>query len=206
MIDPISWAYSWPFFTTAALIGYLVGSVPFGLFLTRLAGHGDIRKIGSGNIGATNVLRTGNTKAAAATLILDAGKGVVAVVIAGSYGPDITIVAAAGVLVGHQFPVWLKFHGGKGVATALGILIAMSLPVGGLVCATWLLTAFIFRYSSISALFAVSAAPLFMWWLADIQKTEFAIAMALLVSIRHSQNIIRLCKGREPKISFSCKE
>ena len=154
MIDPISWAYSWPFFATGALIGYFVGSVPFGLLLTRLAGHGDIRKIGSGNIGATNVLRTGNKKVAAATLILDAGKGVVAVLIAKNYGPDIVIVAAAGVLVGHQFPVWLKFRGGKGVATALGILIAMSLPVGSLACATWLLTAFIFRYSSLSSMFA----------------------------------------------------
>ncbi len=203
MIDPISWGYSWPYFATAALIGYLVGSVPFGLFLTRLAGHGDVRKIGSGNIGATNVLRTGNKKAAAATLVLDAGKGAVTVLIAENYGPDITIVAAASVLVGHQFPVWLKFYGGKGVATALGILVAMSFPVGCLACATWLFAAMVFRYSSLSALFAVSAAPLFMWWLADIQKTEFAIAMALLVSIRHSRNVIRLLNGREPKISFT---
>ena len=136
MIDPISWAYSWPYILSALAGGYLLGSLPFGLILTRLAGMGDIRAIGSGNIGATNVLRTGNKKIAAATLILDGAKGAVAVLIAQVYGPDTAIIAATGALLGHLFPVWLKFRGGKGVATALGILLAMSPAVGGLACSS----------------------------------------------------------------------
>ena len=124
MIDPISWAYSWPYILAGFAGGYLLGALPFGLILTQLAGMGDIRAIGSGNIGATNVLRTGNKKIAAATLILDGAKGAAAVLIAQLYGPDIAIVAAAGAMIGHLFPVWLKFRGGKGVATALGILLA----------------------------------------------------------------------------------
>ena len=205
MIDPISWAHTWPYILTAFAAAYLLGSIPFGLILTRLAGLGDVRKIGSGNIGATNVLRTGNKKLAAATLVLDGAKGAVAVLFADIYGPDIAIVAAGGALLGHLFPGWLKFRGGKGVATALGILLALSLPVGGLACATWLLAAVMFRYSSLSALLAMAAAPLYMWWLADPQRTEFPAAMAILVWIRHHQNIRRLIRGEEPKIGFSRK-
>ena len=205
MIDPISWAHSWPYILTAFAAAYLLGSVPFGLVLTRLAGLGDVRKIGSGNIGATNVLRTGSKKLAAATLLLDGAKGAVAVLIAKIYGPDIAIVAAAGSLLGHLFPVWLKFRGGKGVATALGILLALSLPVGALACGTWLAAALLFRYSSLSALFALAAAPLYMWWLADPQRTEFAIAMAVLVWMRHWANIKRLATGNESRITFSRK-
>ena len=205
MIDPISWAHTWPYILLAFAAAYLLGSIPFGLVLTKLAGLGDVRKIGSGNIGATNVLRTGNKKLAAATLVLDGAKGAVAVLFADIYGPDIVIVAAAGALLGHLFPVWLKFLGGKGVATALGILLALSLPVGGLACATWLLAAVLFRYSSLSALLAMAAAPLYMWLLADPQRTEFAAAMAILVWIRHHQNIRRLIRGEESKIGFSRK-
>lgn len=205
MIDPISWSYSWPYILAALSGGYLLGSLPFGLILTRIAGLGDIRTIGSGNIGATNVLRTGNKKIAAATLLLDGAKGAVAVLIAQIYGPDIAIVAAGGALLGHLFPVWLKFRGGKGVATALGILMALSLPVGGLACLTWLLAAALFRYSSLSALIALAASPAFMWWLSDPQRTEFTIAMAVLVWIRHHENIRRLLRGEESKIGASRK-
>ena len=205
MIDPISWAYSWPYILAGFAGGYLLGALPFGLILTRLAGMGDIRAIGSGNIGATNVLRTGNKKIAAATLILDGAKGGAAVLIAQLYGPDIAIVAAAGAMIGHLFPVWLKFRGGKGVATALGILLALAPAVGGLACATWLLAAVLFRYSSLSALLAMAAAPVYMWWLADPQRKEFAIAMALLVWMRHWQNIRRLATGAESKITLSRK-
>lgn len=205
MIDPISWAHSWPYILAAFAGGYLLGAVPFGLILTRLAGMGDIRSIGSGNIGATNVLRTGNRKIAAATLLLDGAKGAVAVLIAQIYGPDVAIVAAAGALLGHLFPIWLRFRGGKGVATALGLLLALSPAVGGLACATWLLAAALFRYSSLSALLALAASPLYMWWLADPQRTEFAIAMAVLVWVRHWQNIQRLLRGEETKIGTSGK-
>jgi acyl phosphate:glycerol-3-phosphate acyltransferase len=205
MIDPISWAHSWPYILSALAGGYLLGALPFGLILTRLAGMGDIRAIGSGNIGATNVLRTGNKKIAAATLLLDGAKGAVAVLIAQAYGPDIAVVAAAGALLGHLFPVWLKFRGGKGVATALGLLLALAPAVGGLACATWLLAAALFRYSSLSALLALAAAPFYMWWLADPQRTEFAIAMAILVWIRHWQNIARLVTGTESRINLSRK-
>ncbi|MFT5487048.1 MAG: glycerol-3-phosphate acyltransferase PlsY [Paracoccaceae bacterium] len=205
MIDPISWAHSWPYILAALAGGYLLGALPFGLILTRLAGMGDIRAIGSGNIGATNVLRTGNKKIAAATLLLDGAKGAIAVLIAQAYGPDIAIVAATGAFLGHLFPVWLKFRGGKGVATALGILLALSPPVGGLACASWLLAAALFRYSSLSALIALAASPAYMWWLADPQRTEFAIAMAVLVWIRHRENIGRLLRGQESRIGGSRK-
>ena len=205
MIDPISWAHSWPYILTAFAIAYLLGSVPFGLVLTRLAGLGDVRKIGSGNIGATNVLRTGNKKLAAATLLLDGAKGALAVLIAKGYGPDIAVVAAGGALLGHLFPVWLGFRGGKGVATALGILLALHFPVGLLACGTWILAAVVFRYSSLSALIAMAASPFYMWWLADPQRTEFAVAMAALVWLRHRENIARLFRGEESRISFSRK-
>jgi glycerol-3-phosphate acyltransferase PlsY len=136
------------------LIGYLLGSIPFGLLLTSAAGLGDIRKQGSGNIGATNVLRTGNKKLAAATLLLDALKGVVAVMICGFFGPIAAVAAAMGAVIGHMFPIWLKFKGGKGVATSIGVLLGLSWPVGAIVCALWLAIAAAFRYSSLAALLA----------------------------------------------------
>jgi len=201
MIYPISWAHSWPYVAMAFFAAYLLGSIPFGLLLTRIAGLGDIRGIGSGNIGATNVLRTGNKALAAATLLLDGGKGALAVLIGWHFGgPDIAIVAAAGSVVGHLFPVWLKFRGGKGVATGLGVLLALSWPVGLAACATWLATAALFRYSSLAALAALASAPIYAWVLADRQRTEFAVALAVIIWLKHGENIKRLLTGKESKI------
>ncbi|WP_410324971.1 glycerol-3-phosphate 1-O-acyltransferase PlsY [Oceanibaculum nanhaiense] len=196
--------YTWPFYA-AALFGYLLGSIPFGLVLTKLAGLGDIRKVGSGNIGATNVLRTGSKKLAAVTLLLDGAKGAVALLIAGQWGPDMAVLAAAGAMLGHCFPVWLKFNGGKGVATALGILIAIAWPVGLLACATWLAVAALFRYSSLAALAALALAPVYAWYLADPQRMQLALFIAFLVWLRHKTNIVRLLRGQESRISFSKK-
>ncbi len=200
MIDPISWAFSGPYIAAAFAAGYLLGTVPFGLLLTRLAGLGDIRKLGSGNIGATNVLRTGNKALAALTLLLDGGKGAVAVLIGWQWGQDIAIVAAAGAIIGHMFPVWLRFRGGKGVATGLGVLLALSWPVGLAACATWLAVAAVFRYSSLAALVSLAAAPAYAWWLADPQRMEFAAALALVIWLKHAGNIRRLVTGQESKI------
>ena len=212
MFDPDTLALAWPYLATALLAGYLLGSVPFGLVLTRAAGLGDIRAIGSGNIGATNVLRTGNKVLAFATLVLDSGKGAIAVlVLRALWGPDTALVAGFGALLGHLFPVWLGFNGGKGVATALGTLIALSWPIGLAACATWALVAAAFRFSSLAALAAVAAAPLFAWYLpvlwapgqeqvGDLQLAGFAAAMALLVWMKHKTNIARLLAGTEPKI------
>ena len=200
MIYPLSWEFSWPYILSAFVGAYLIGSVPFGLLLTRFSGLGDIRTIGSGNIGATNVLRTGHKALAAATLVLDVAKGAAAVLIAGWYGPDIAIVAAAGVMVGHVFPVWLGLNGGKGVSTALGVLLVLSWPAGLIVAGIWLATLLITRYASLAALIAAAAAPILMYLLADPQKTEFSIALTVLVWLRHAGNIRRLARGRESKI------
>ncbi|UUX50921.1 glycerol-3-phosphate 1-O-acyltransferase PlsY [Nisaea acidiphila] len=200
-----SFEYTWPFYA-CALAAYLLGSIPFGLVFTRLAGLGDVRKIGSGSIGATNVLRTGNKLIALATLICDAGKGAAAVLIAARYGPDMAVIAAACSLLGHCFPVWLKFKGGKGVATAFGTLIALSPAVAALAGLTWLAMAVLFRYSSLSALTACLAAPSYMEWLVDRQHAELAAFMAVLIFIRHHANIRRLLKGEESKINLSKKK
>ena len=186
----------------AALAGYLSGSIPFGLVLTKLAGLGDIRNIGSGNIGATNVLRTGKKGLAAATLILDGAKGAVAVLIAGIWGQDLAVFAGGGAMLGHCFPVWLRFKGGKGVATALGILLAIAWPVGLLACLTWLVVAFVFRYSSAAALAALTLSPVYAWFLADPQRAGLAALIALLAWIRHHENIRRLLRGEESKIKL----
>jgi acyl phosphate:glycerol-3-phosphate acyltransferase len=183
----------------AAILGYLLGSVPFGLVITRAAGLGDIRAIGSGNIGATNVLRTGRKDLALATLLLDSGKGAIAVLIAYalSWPPE---VAGAAAFLGHCFPVWLKFRGGKGVATFLGTLLALWFPAGAFACAIWLGCAYLFKYSSLAALIAAAASPLVLF---SMGKPSFAIAalfMTALIFIRHSANIERLVKGEEPKI------
>lgn len=210
MPDPLgSFSFTWPFYA-AALLGYLLGSIPFGLVLAWIGGYGDIRKIGSGNIGATNVLRTGNRPLALATLLLDIGKGAAAVLVAARFGPDMAVLAGGGAMLGHTFPVWLKFKGGKGVATALGTLLAVSWPVGLAAVATWLLTAALFRYSSLSALVAISLAPVYAWLLtwypvagtywSDPQRMQLALFIAVLVVLRHHQNIRRLLKGEEPKI------
>ncbi len=191
--------YIWPFWAAAAF-GYLLGSIPFGLVLTRLAGLGDVRAIGSGNIGATNVLRTGNKGLAALTLLLDGGKGTAAVLLGAMYGPDTAVLAGGGAFIGHLFPVWLKFKGGKGVATFLGVMLAASWPAGLLCCLTWLTVAALLRYSSLAALVAALAGPGYAYWLGNWQIMELAAFMTVLVFIRHHQNIRRLLSGDEPKI------
>jgi len=189
-------------FLIAAVLGYLLGSIPFGLVLTHLAGYGDIRKIGSGNIGATNVLRTGNKPLALATLILDSGKGALAVIIALFLaGFDVALIAGLFALLGHLFPVWLKFKGGKGVATTLGTLIALKPPLGLAVCGVWLITAGITRYSSLSALVALAVCPLLAHILyANPNLTAFCGFIATIVFFKHRENVKRLISGQEPKI------
>ncbi|MGK9232703.1 glycerol-3-phosphate 1-O-acyltransferase PlsY [Inquilinus limosus] len=194
----------------AAVLGYLLGSIPFGLVLTRAAGLGDIRSIGSGNIGATNVLRTGHKGLALATLLLDGGKGAIAVLVAGLFDPLLAVLAGGGAMLGHLFPVWLGFKGGKGVATALGTLLAIMWPIGVLCCLVWLVMAFLFRYSSLASLTATAAAPVLAWALSgvpvfgtvwtDLPRAALALFIAVLVFIRHDGNIRRLLRGDEPKI------
>ena len=185
---------------TAAL-SYLLGSIPFGLVITRALGLGDLRKIGSGNIGATNVLRTGNKPAALATLLLDAGKGGIAVLLARAMvGPDAAQVAGLFSFLGHLFPVWLGFKGGKGVATFLGTLLALAWPVGLAACATWAATAGLFRISSLSALVAAALSPVWLVAFGYEEMSVLAIALAALIFVRHQPNIARLRAGTEPKI------
>jgi len=184
-----------------AVLGYLLGSIPFGLVLTRAAGLGDIRSIGSGNIGATNVLRTGRKGLAAATLILDSGKGAFAALLAAALlSPEAGVVAGLFAVIGHNFPVWLRFKGGKGVATSLGVLLAVAWPVGVAACLTWLIVAAVTRYSSLSALLALSLAPLYAFFWNDRAVAVMAVVLAVLAVIRHRANIQRLMAGTEPKI------
>jgi glycerol-3-phosphate acyltransferase PlsY len=187
---------------SAGILGYLLGSIPFGLLLTRLAGYGDIRRIGSGNIGATNVLRTGSKGLAALTLVLDLAKGTAAVLIARRWGAEAALVAAGGVVLGHMFPIWLGFRGGKGVATALGVLIPLAWPVALLAASLWLAVALLFHYASLAALVAAAACGVVAAWIAD-KNTAFVIAgIALLIILRHHENIRRLLAGTESRISF----
>ncbi|KIX18187.1 MULTISPECIES: glycerol-3-phosphate 1-O-acyltransferase PlsY [Paracoccus] len=184
-----------------AIFGYLLGSVPFGLVITRALGLGDLRQIGSGNIGATNVLRTGNKGAALATLLLDSGKGAIAVMLARHFaGETAAILAGGAAFLGHCFPIWLRFKGGKGVATFLGTVIALNWPLGLIACATWALTAAITRISSLSALLAAALAPVFAWGLGRTDIAAVAAFMAVLIFIRHHANISRLLAGTEPRI------
>src|SRR5713101_2362322 len=187
------------------LLGYLLGSIPFGLLLTRAAGLGDIRKVGSGNIGATNVLRTGHKGLAAATLLLDALKGIAAVLIARQLGELAAVGAAAGAVLGHMFPVWLSFKGGKGMATALGVMWGLAWPVGAIACAAWLIFAALFRYSSLATLLAVVVAAIAAWFLVDPRAAILLTLLVPLVWVRHHQNIDRLLKGTEPKIGQRSK-
>ena len=182
-----------------ALVGYLLGSIPFGLVITRAAGLGDIRAVGSGNIGATNVLRTGRKDLALATLLLDGGKGTIAVFLAFLFNwrPE---VAGAAAFLGHCFPVWLKFKGGKGVATFLGTLLALWFPAGVFTCLTWLASARLFRISSLAALIAASAAPFILFTMGKPTTAVAALFMTLLIFIRHRANIARLLAGEEPRI------
>ncbi len=200
MPDPISWAYSWPYYSVAFAAAYVLGSIPVGLLLTRLFGHGDIRAIGSGNIGATNVLRTGNKPLAAFTLALDGGKGAAAVLVGATYGPDLALAAGAGAVIGHVAPVWLLFRGGKGVATSLGVLLALDWRLGLIACAVWLAIAALFRYSSLASLVALVSAPGFGYLLAGRQLAELAALLAVIVVLKHGGNIRRLVAGRESRI------
>jgi glycerol-3-phosphate acyltransferase PlsY len=184
-----------------AVTGYLLGSVPFGIVIARIFGLGDLRKLGSGNIGATNVLRTGNKTAALLTLILDSGKGAAAVLIARALAAEDAVQLAGGAaFLGHCFPIWLKFKGGKGVATFLGLLLAYFFPLGLAACATWAATAAIMRISSLSALTAALLAPVWAGMLGLPQAIAMTLALATLIFIRHRPNIERLIAGTEPKI------
>lgn len=184
------------------LLAYGLGSIPFGLLLTKTAGLGDIRAIGSGNIGATNVLRTGRKGLAAATLLLDALKGAAAVLLARMYmdDPDIALLAGLAAVLGHLFPMWLRFKGGKGVATGLGVLLAASWPIGLAACAVWLIVAATARLSSLAALAAFAAAPCVALLLEEFSVVNLSFTIAVLVFVRHQANIRRLLAGTEPRI------
>jgi glycerol-3-phosphate acyltransferase PlsY len=184
----------------ALVFGYLLGSIPFGLLLTRAAGLGDVRKIGSGNIGATNVLRTGNKGLAAATLLLDALKGTAAVLISGHFAPELVVWAGLGAFLGHLFPAWLGFKGGKGVATYLGVLIGLAWQVALIFAVVWLVMAFLLRYSSLAALTAAVVVPIALYFLSTPQITILLEAMSIIVFIKHRENISRLLAGTEGKI------
>ena len=184
-----------------AILAYLLGSIPFGIVITRALGLGDLRQIGSGNIGATNVLRTGHRGAALATLLLDAAKGGIAVLVARAAlgGEDAAQLAGLAAFIGHLFPVWLRFKGGKGVATFLGTLIALSWPVGLAACATWAVTAMIFRTSSIAALMAAGLTPLWLLYMNEGLLLVLTFVLTVLVYIRHAENLKRIKAGTEPK-------
>src|SRR5271167_1932740 len=184
------------------ILAYLLGSIPFGLVLTRLAGQGDIRRMGSGNIGATNVLRTGSKGLAALTLLFDVGKGLAAAAIALRWGAQAALIAGLWVILGHMFPVWLGFRGGKGVATALGVLMALAWPVAVVAALIWLAVAFYSRYSSLAALIAAVASAAVAPFLADRATALLIAVIALLLILRHHANIKRLIAGRESRISF----
>ncbi|MGC1429905.1 MAG: glycerol-3-phosphate 1-O-acyltransferase PlsY [Albidovulum sp.] len=184
-----------------AVLAYLLGSIPFGMVITRVFGLGDLRQIGSGNIGATNVLRTGNKPAALATLLLDSGKGAAAVLIArAALSEDAAQLAGLAAFLGHLFPVWLGFKGGKGVATFLGTLLALAFPVGLAACATWALTALIFRISSLAALVTAALAAIWASFLGHGDMGFLIVILATLVYYRHLPNIERLKAGTEPRI------
>ena len=184
----------------AFALAYLLGSIPFGLLLTRGAGAGDIRSIGSGNIGATNVLRTGRKDLAAATLLLDALKGAVAVFLGGWLAPGGAMVAALGAFFGHIAPVWLRFRGGKGVAVFIGALLALHWPTGLIVCAVWLAAAYLWRFSSLSALLSSASAPFVLWSFGHGEQALVVALMAALLWWKHSENIARLLSGTESRI------
>jgi acyl phosphate:glycerol-3-phosphate acyltransferase len=189
------------FLVVAFLLGYLLGSIPFGLILTKLAGTQDLRSIGSGNIGATNVLRTGRKGLAAATLLLDMLKGTAAVVLAGYFdGPNAAMLAALGAFLGHLFPVWLKFRGGKGVAVYIGVLLGLFWPAALVFCALWLATAFTSRYSSLAALVASFVTPIFLWWFGHLALASLFAVLTLLLFYMHCENIRRLQAGTEGRI------
>ena len=205
MPDPISWSYALPYYLAALAFGYLLGSIPFGLIFAKLAGLGDIRKIGSGNIGATNVLRSGRKGIAALTLLADMLKGTLAVWLAGRFGPDPAIIAGLGAFLGHCFPVWLRFRGGKGVATAAGVVLALTplaAPVLVVIFAVILRTT---RFVSLASIIAAAAAPVTAWLLGAPQPAELYVALAIIIIAKHHENIARLIKGRENRFELSGK-
>jgi acyl phosphate:glycerol-3-phosphate acyltransferase len=182
------------------ILSYLLGSIPFGYLLTKLAGYGDIRGIGSGNIGATNVLRTGDKKLAVLTLLLDGGKGALAVLLVQNFFPDVAPMAGLAVLLGHLLPIWLDFKGGKGVATAIGVWLALAWPVGLAMIATWLVIAYASRYSSLAALVAFGLAPAYTLFFGHGDWMWLSVSMLMLIIWKHADNILRLKRGKEPKI------
>jgi len=198
---------AWQDALKCVVLGYLMGSIPFGLIVTQLAGLGDVRKIGSGNIGATNVLRTGKRWAAALTLLLDAGKGAAAVLIAYHYfGMNGVAFAATAAILGHIFPVWLRFKGGKGVATFVGVMLAACWPAGLLVMATWLIVAYFWRISSLSALVAAALAPAYTIAFGNFPYALLALVLAVILFFTHHANIHRLWLGQEPRIGGNKKD
>jgi glycerol-3-phosphate acyltransferase PlsY len=203
MAETLSWGLSWPAFGLSLVVGYLLGSIPFGIILTKLSGGPDLRSIGSGNIGATNVLRTGNKKLAALTLLGDMLKGTAAVLVGFHMlgGPQAALVAGLGAFLGHLFPVWIGFKGGKGVATYLGILIGLAWPVALAFAAIWLSVAKLSKYSSLSALTASLATPVLLWLaIGNRQAALLMAALTVLLWFMHRTNIARLLSGSEGKI------
>ena len=200
MPDPISWSLVWTFYLAAFAAGYVLGSIPFGLVITRIAGTEDIRSIGSGNIGATNVLRTGRKSLAALTVLGDGLKGTVAVLIGAYWGPETANIAAFGAFIGHCFPIWLKFKGGKGVATYFGILLGLYWPAFLAAGATWILVAFVTRYSSLAALITSAGVPVLLYVIGHVQLAELFLIIGIILWVRHRQNISRLAKGTEGRI------
>jgi acyl phosphate:glycerol-3-phosphate acyltransferase len=197
----IDWSAEWPVFVASAIFGYLLGSVPFGLLFSWAAGAGDVRKIGSGNIGATNVLRTGKRWAAAATLLCDGGKGALAILITQYFqGSEAPMFAGLGAFLGHLFPLWLGFRGGKGMATFLGVTLALDWRVGLAAMATWLVVAIISRMSSLSTLVAAALAPLYMALLHHPNYAMLELVLVLLIFAMHRENIQRILSGSEPRI------
>jgi glycerol-3-phosphate acyltransferase PlsY len=203
MIDPLGGpAYWWPF-VLGFLPSYLIGSIPFGLLLTRFSGAGDLRAIGSGNIGATNVLRTGRKGLALATLVLDALKGALPVWIGGSFfGPDMAVVAGLGAVLGHCFPIWLRFNGGKGVATASGVVLTMTPLAGLLALAVFLIAVTLTRYVSLGSVLAAAATAPIAYALGQVQPAELYLLIGLIIIVKHHANLRRLVAGGESKISF----
>ncbi|HEY6578288.1 MAG TPA: glycerol-3-phosphate 1-O-acyltransferase PlsY [Rhizomicrobium sp.] len=195
------WHGRGPVFAAALIFGYLLGSIPFGLLFSWAAGAGDVRKIGSGNIGATNVLRTGKRWAALATLLCDGGKGALAVLFAGAlHGELAAVFAGFGAFLGHVFPIWLRFRGGKGVATFFGVILALAWPAGLLALATWLAVAAAWRISSLSALVAAALTPIYLMIYGKPLDAMLALVLAILVFALHRENIRRIASGREPRI------
>jgi len=203
MAETLNWSLSGPVTLVALVVGYLFGSIPFGIILTKLAGGPDLRSIGSGNIGATNVLRTGNKTLAAATLVGDMLKGTAAVLVGAHLigGPQAALVAGIGAFLGHLFPVWLRFRGGKGVATYIGVLIGVKASIALVFAAIWLSLAYLFRYSSLSALVASLLTPLLLWFWAGMHQAAVVMGvLTVLLWITHRENIARLLVGSEGKI------